>query len=101
MPSRAATRAVIRLQSRVSSSLVLQELADHGAKRDRQHRLMQQIISARLRFAQPLGCSVAADEEGRDRRAECATYALDHIEAGFPVAKAIIGNDDIRRPFRL
>jgi len=80
---------------------ILQELVDHGAKRDRQHRLMQQIISARSRFAEPLGCSVTADEEGRDRRAECATYALDHIEAGFPVAQAIIGNDDIRRPFSL
>jgi hypothetical protein len=62
---------------------------------------MQQIISARPRFAQPLGCSVTADEEGGDRRPECATYALDRIEAGFPVVQAIIGNDDVRRPFTL
>src|SRR5215470_17342989 len=58
---------------------ILQKLAYHGAKRDRQHRLVQQMISARSRFTQPFGRSVSADEEGGNWCAESATYALDHI----------------------
>jgi hypothetical protein len=62
---------------------------------------MQQIISARSRFAQPVRSGVAADQEGGDWRTEYATDTLDHVEAGFPVAQAIIGNDDVRRPLCL
>jgi hypothetical protein len=46
----------------------------------------------------PLGCGVAADEEGRDRRAELAAKQLDGLDTGFAVRQSIIGNDEIRLP---
>ena len=49
--------------------LVPQEPVERGPQRHRRHRLLQQVISAYARLAQPLGRGVAAYDESRNRGA--------------------------------
>src|SRR6516165_4613979 len=73
----------------------LHHLVDHGAQPHRPHRLVQQMMPALLRLAQPLRRGVAADKECRNRAAECLTQLRDRRNAGLAVRQPVIGNDEI------
>src|SRR6516165_7569009 len=70
-------------------------LVDHGAQPHRPHRLVQQMMPALLRLAQPLRRGVAADKECRNRAAECLTQLRDRRNAGLAARQPVIGNDEI------
>src|SRR6516225_8205086 len=70
-------------------------LVDHGAQPHRPHRLVQQMMPAFLRLAQPLRRGVAADKECRNCAAECLTQLRDRRNAGLAVRQPVIGNDEI------
>src|SRR5580700_3038423 len=79
--------------------VALQQLAQHIPQLHRPHWLVQQQVPAVLRFAQPLGGSVAADQEGRNRGSERRAQFLDRLNARVSAAlyqtwRMTIGKDE-------
>src|SRR5579864_8371564 len=79
-------------------SLRLQHSIEHGAKRHRVYRLVQQMQATGSLIVRWPQAGVSADEEGRDDIGKCAAYLGNRLDSGLSVRQAEIRNDEIRRP---
>ena len=75
--------------------VILQVSIEHCAQRHWGQWLVQQLIAACARMAQPFGGDVTADEKGRNQHTESGAQTLDYFNACFPAGQMIVRNNEI------
>src|SRR5215471_12343176 len=78
--------------------MTLQEPVQRRVQCHRRHWLLQEMVSAGTRLAEPLGRGVTADDESRNGCAQRLAQALDDLDAGLTISETKVGDDEIRLP---
>src|SRR5215831_3603255 len=85
---------VLRLR-RARHPGALEQSIDQSAQSHRAQWLVQQMVATLTRFAQALGCGIAAHQKRRDRRSVRFAKISNRRDTGLPVRQTIVAYDEV------